>query len=175
MAQVRARGARGAGEAPPRDVSFAVNFTPPLPYLPQRRPPTPAALLPSPPLSRPGDNVSTQSSHVHVGACVPHRQRITGDLTLHILVQKHQFPDGATASAPVEISVTFRVVAVNNNGTDSRWTVKFNVPASSWACNPSTLCKAVRAPPPTLQAAGRQFALREGERRAGTGRPSLPL
>jgi hypothetical protein len=65
-------------------------------------PPTPPCIVE--PL-RPGKDVQTESSHLHIGACVPHRQQIWGDLTLHLLIQKHQFPDSKSLAGGVGIGV----------------------------------------------------------------------
>lgn len=39
------------------------------------------------------DAVNTQSMHLHVGACVPHRQWVSGVVKLAILVQRHGYSE----------------------------------------------------------------------------------
>lgn len=39
------------------------------------------------------DAVSTQSMHLHVGACVPHRQWMSGVIKVAFLVQRHAYSE----------------------------------------------------------------------------------
>lgn len=39
------------------------------------------------------DAVNTQSMHLHIGACVPHRQWVSGTVKLAVLVQRHGFSE----------------------------------------------------------------------------------
>lgn len=100
--------------------------------------------------TRPGEDIDVDSSHLHVGACVPHRQRVRGALTLHVLVQKHQFPDNATARAPVDLSFEFKTQV--SPKTEAKYAAYSKALASTpppgstgpWTCtNGGALCKAV--------------------------------
>jgi hypothetical protein len=52
---------------------------------------------------RPGQDINKQATRLSVGACLPHGQEVFGNITLHILVTKHQFPNGVTPTAGIDI------------------------------------------------------------------------
>ncbi|KAI8473243.1 MAG: hypothetical protein J3K34DRAFT_519093 [Monoraphidium minutum] len=93
--------------------------------------------------TRPGGDVTRDSARIMVGACVPHRQKIWGDLTLHILVQKFHFPDDLTAAAPVDIRVNFSSMLGPKMRSRYKVTSKA-LRSAAWQCaGVGPLCRAV--------------------------------
>jgi hypothetical protein len=113
---------------------------------------------------------------------MPHRQRIKGAFTVHVLVQKHLLPgNGTTATAPVNVELRFTTMLPN--GKESKYTVRSSALSRSankkrrgttaaaattaWSCNAAsngmeanTLCKAVV--PITVQTADTRVFVPDG-------------
>lgn len=87
--------------------------------------------------TRPGDDLLTKSTQIHVGACVPHKQSIANQIPLHIVLKKHYFPSNANVTVTVRVRFLWSMGKLNFDliriGREKDWECE----------DKSAICKAV--------------------------------